>query len=119
MLASGASRRDGAWRDAAGSASSMTPLSSRGIPLRKASGWAEPRVGRTSIRNYEELGLAAREEHIAWRARAIARLQTDGGRTKAARGSLWAAVDKLSADLLGIGARIAETHGTPDLGNKA
>ena len=63
--------------------------------------------------------MAAREEHLAWRARAIARLQSNGGRTKEARASLWTAVDKLSADLVGIGARIAETHGTPDLGNKA
>lgn len=97
----------------------MTALSSTGMLSRTASGRAEPRVRRTSIRSYEELCSAAREEHLAWRARAIARLQSDGGRTKAARASLWRAVDKLSADLVGIGTRLAETHGTPDLGNKA
>jgi endonuclease III len=97
----------------------MTPLSSAGVLSRTASGRPEPRVRRTSIGSYEELGPAAREEHIAWRARAIAQLPPNGGWTKAARASPSTAVDKLSADLVGIGARLAETYGTPDLGNKA
>lgn len=97
----------------------MTPLSSTGTVSRSASIRSEPRVLRASIRSYEELGAAAREEHIAWRARATARLQSNGARTKAGRGSTSTAVDKLSTDLVEIDARLGEIYGTPDLGNKA
>jgi endonuclease III len=77
-----------------------------------------PRVLRAPIRSYNELGLSAWEEHIAWRERAVARVQSSGGRATSLRRSS-AAVDQLAVDLLRIGVWLGESYGTPDLGNKS
>lgn len=52
-------------------------------------------------------------EHEAWRARQLEALVT------AARPDAGALIDALSAELLTVAIRVAESYGTPDLGNKS
>jgi endonuclease III len=87
------------------------------MPSRAPGDRMESRVLRTPIRSYNELASSAREEHIAWQARAAARLDaSDGSETNGRRPA--AVVDELGEDLLRIAVRLGEIYGTPDLGNK-
>jgi endonuclease III len=78
----------------------------------------QPRVLRTPLRSYDELGSRAHAEHLAWQQRTAALLESNDAVTTPDHRSTSAVVEELAADLLGLGVRLGQNYGTPDLGNK-
>ena len=73
----------------------------------------------SQIEDYAELDAERAAEHDEWRRRAIARLEQEDLHACPSGRRARVTVDRLASDLLRISSALAETYGTPDLGNKA